>query len=59
VLESNDEMHCVVADFVRRLPRLEIKRAEITVAASGGIQFWVQIKDAFAFQIDDAQVGIT
>src|SRR6476660_5288788 len=38
MLKSNDEMHCVVAHFIRRLLRLEIKRAETAVTASGGVK---------------------
>ena len=59
MLESNDEMHRVVAHFTRALSWLEIKGADTTVAAPFGIKFWIQIEDAFALQIDDAQVGIT
>src|SRR5438105_3702582 len=59
VLESNDEMHRVVAHFIRALPWLEIKGAETTVAAPRGIKFWVQIEHAFALRVDDAQVRIT
>src|SRR5207245_9570121 len=59
VLEANDEMHRVIAHFVGRCFRLEIKRAETAVAAPRRIKFWVQIKYALALQIDYAQVGIT
>jgi hypothetical protein len=58
-LESNNEMHRVVAHFIRRLLGLEIKRAETAVAASGGVKLWVQIEHAFALQVSDAQIRIT
>src|SRR6478609_1936437 len=38
MLKSNDEMHGVIAHFVRRLLRLEIKRAETAVATPGGVK---------------------
>src|SRR5262245_48761631 len=57
--KSNDEMHCIVAHFVRRLLWLEIKSAETAVAASGGIKLRVQIEHAFALQIGNAQIRIT
>src|SRR6478609_2436111 len=41
MLKSNDEMHCVIAHFIRRLLRLEIKRAETAVTASGGVKLWI------------------
>ena len=59
MLKSNDEMHCVIAHFVRRLLRLEIKCAETAVAASRSIKLRVQIEHAFALQIGDAQIRIT
>ncbi len=59
MLKSNDEMHRVVANFIRRLLRLEIKRAETAVAASGGVKLRVQIEHAFVLQNGDAQIRIT
>src|SRR5262249_53377458 len=41
VFKSNDEMHCIVAHFVRRLLRFEIKSAETAIAVSGGIKLRV------------------
>src|SRR6478736_7439250 len=43
MLKSNDEMHCVVAHFVRRLLRFEIKRAETAVTTSSGVELRVQV----------------
>src|SRR5580765_291365 len=48
MLKSNHEMHGVIAHFIRRLLRLEIKRAEPAVTASGGVKLRIQIKHAFA-----------
>lgn len=36
VLKSNDEMHRVITDFIRRLLRLEIRFPETAVATCGG-----------------------
>jgi len=38
MLESDHEMHCVIAHFIRRLLRLEIKRAETAVTTAGGVK---------------------
>src|SRR6266513_2932344 len=59
MLKSNDEMHGVVAYFIRRLLRLEIKCAETAVTTAGGVKLRVQIEHAFALQIGDAQIRIT
>ena len=57
--EADDEMYCVVAHLVGGFLWLEIKRAETAVAASRGVKFWVEIKDALAVDIDYSQIGIT
>jgi len=59
MLEAHNEMHRVIAHFSGRFLRLEVERAETAVAPSGGVKLWIEIKDARALQIDDAQVGIT
>ena len=59
MLEADDKMHRVIEHFVGPFFRLEIERAEIAVGASGGVKFWVQIKDALALHIDYTEVGIT
>src|ERR1041385_9481013 len=59
MFKTGDEMHGIVAHLVRRHFGFEIKRAEIAVAAPGGDEFGVQIKDALARKIDNAQVGVT
>ena len=38
MLKSNDEMHRVVANFIRRFLRLEIKRAETAVTTAGDVK---------------------
>ena len=59
MLKSNDEMHRVIAHFIGRLLRLEIKCAETAVAVSGDRKLRVQIEHALALQIDDAQIRIS
>jgi len=58
MLETHDKMHRVVARLVGRSFRLKIERAKTAVATSGGVKFWIEIKNALGLQIDDTQVGI-
>jgi hypothetical protein len=53
--EAHDQMHRIIVHFVSRFFRLEVKRAETAVAASGGVQFLIEIKDALAPQINYAR----
>src|SRR6266487_1224506 len=59
VLKPDHKMHRVIAHFIRRFLRLEIKRPKTAVAASGSVKLRVQIEHAFALQIGDAQIRIT
>src|SRR2546423_3912947 len=52
-------MDRVVAHFVGRDLRFEIERPEAAVAAAGGVEFWIEIKDAVRGGLDESQVGIT
>src|SRR5205814_4295574 len=42
MLESDHEMHCVIAHFIRGLLRLEIKRAERAVTTAGDVKLRVK-----------------
>jgi hypothetical protein len=59
MLKSNDEMHGVIAHFVGRLLRLEIRSAKTAVTTSSGVELRVQIEHAFALQIGEAEIWIT
>ena len=59
MLKFHHDVHRVVARFDRGFFWLEIERPETAVAAPDSVKFWVQIEDALALQIYDAQVGIT
>ena len=58
VLEADNEMDRVVAHFVGRELRFEIKCAERVISTSYRVKFRIEIEDALARKVDDPQVGI-
>ena len=59
MLEADDQMHRIVGHFVGRDLWLEVKRAETALAAAGGIELWVEVKNALARCLDDSQIRVT
>ena len=58
MLEAYYEVDRIVAYFSGRSFGLEIKRAEATRATARGVEFRIEIENAFRFLIDQAQVRI-
>jgi hypothetical protein len=58
VLEADNEMTRVVAHFVDREFRFEMKCAERAITTSHRVKFRIDIEDALAGKIDNPQVGI-
>ena len=58
VFEAHDKMDGVVADLVGGYLGLEIKRAETAFTAANRVKFRIEVKDAPAGVIDDAQIRI-
>src|SRR6266576_3180622 len=59
VLEPDQQVDRVIADFVGGDLRLEIKRAKAAVAAARGVKLWIEIKNAVGSGLDEPQIGIT
>src|SRR5438045_5521161 len=59
VLEPDQQVDRVIADFVVGDLRLEIKRAKAALAAPRSVKLWVEIKNAVGRCLDEPQVGIT
>ena len=55
MFEAEQEMDGIVADFIGRDFRFEVKGAEATVAAAGGIEFWVEVEHALGRAFYQAQ----
>lgn len=58
MLEANNEMNRVIAHFVGREFRFEIKCAERAISTSYRVKFRIETEDALARKIDNPQVGI-
>ena len=59
VFESNNQMHSVIAYLIRIHFWFEIECAETALTAPGDVKLWIEIKNALARNIDNAQIGIT
>src|SRR5947199_1460784 len=52
-------MHSVIAYLIRIDFWFEIECAETAVTAPGDVKLWIEVKNALARKIDNAQIGIT
>ena len=58
VFEPNDQVHSVIAHFIRSHFWFEIECAEAPVTTPGKIKLWIEIEHPLARYIDNAQIGI-
>ena len=58
MFKADNEVHCILAHFISRDLRLEIKSAKRTVATSYCVKFRIEIINAMRQLIDEFQIGI-
>src|SRR4030095_6701711 len=58
MFEADDQMHSLVANFVCSDFWFEIERSKTALPAPDNVKLWIEIVNALARNIDDAEVGI-
>lgn len=59
MLEADEQMDSIIADFVGDDLRLEIKRAKAALAAARRVKFRIEVKNVVRSGFDETKIGMT